>query len=376
MSLIFHQYARIRKEAPCFLDQDKHDLVAITAAVAEKQTVVVRGNNVVTEHLGTNSEKGKVESLHLFTNSEKFVDNALKRFSMEQLVHFVPKIIFWMKPSMAADYAIRILVRNLTGSIEKQVIEGLIMSNPGLVQYVVPIYKAACITYSGEILNRDDTRMSNELRMMIYASLVENLLLREYSDRENDLVPYVRVSSILGKNYEWNEGKDIERGSKDLDSVGLIAIYTRCVICHIQFESRADLATHVQITHFKEASYHRCIDCAQSLTGYHAVANHAATFCRAVGWKKNCEACMRDRKHCQCPELFANICKHTSEFLLKHKYIMQKRQFHFLIELATSRLAESRCKEPIVDIVNDVETLGTTDHNFKTCMGPCFQWSR
>ena len=67
MSLIFHQYARIRKEALCFLDQDKHDLVAITAAVAEKQTVVVRGNNVVTEHLGTNSEKGKVESLHLFT---------------------------------------------------------------------------------------------------------------------------------------------------------------------------------------------------------------------------------------------------------------------------------------------------------------------
>ena len=70
----------------------------------------------------------------VFTNNQNFIANSQKKYFLENIIHFVPKIVYWFKPNYAVQIAVRYSVKMMSGETDSQGISAIIGSNAGLAK--------------------------------------------------------------------------------------------------------------------------------------------------------------------------------------------------------------------------------------------------
>ena len=53
---------------------------------------------------------GDEDAMLIFTNNQRFIANTQKKYVLENILHFVPKVLFWFKPTYAVQMAVRFTV--------------------------------------------------------------------------------------------------------------------------------------------------------------------------------------------------------------------------------------------------------------------------
>ena len=71
----------------------------------------------------------------MFTNNQNFIANSQKKYFLENIIHFIPKIVYWFKPNYAVQIATRYSVKMMSGETDSQSISAIIGSNEGLAKY-------------------------------------------------------------------------------------------------------------------------------------------------------------------------------------------------------------------------------------------------
>ena len=51
----------------------------------------------------------------MFTKNQNFVANSEKKYYLENVIHFLPKVVYWFRPNYAVQIAARYTVKMLSG---------------------------------------------------------------------------------------------------------------------------------------------------------------------------------------------------------------------------------------------------------------------
>ena len=255
---------------------------------------------------------GDEDAMLIFTNNQRFMANTQKKYVLENILHFVPKVLFWFKPTYAVQMAVRFTVRMLSGETNNQAISALIKTNSGISQYFENFLSVCISIFTGNFLN--NVMINEHFSVLALGALLEVLYLnRKESFNHPMIMPAVLVglgdiNCIFTGNQSKNKPDWLKRGTKN-EICMLTADFT-CVMCCLIFDTTAELKVHVLNAHDKFA----CMKCKVEFGTYEELLSHKLTFCKYPTLLTECNWCKETAVNCVCAQM--------------HSYVLNAMQQH------------------------------------------------
>ena len=331
MSIIFQGLRRLSK--------DDNEPVAQIFVDISKDAQIFVGKSSRLLHVTHGSSKDEHD---LFTKNQMFVNYSQKKYVLENVIHFVPKIVFFFKVDYAVQISIRFIVKQISGTECQNEINNIISSNPGISEYFKELAKITEYVYTGKVLTSFHT---NE----IWNTLMIGALLEVLSIAKNEQWDYPFVTPqilvTLGDcNSFFSSDSNIPQLSRPSwmnarptkwELCMISADYT-CVICKDSYDSHIELRTHV-MTHTDIV----CNQCNIQFGIYEELLAHKLTFCRVTVLLEYCDYCDNKGIKCLC---FTN--QHILTESIRHLHLLRNSGCpiydHFLYSMVFSYFCEMK----------------------------------
>ena len=75
------------------------------------------------------------DEISMFTKNQSFVANSQNKYFLENVIHFLPRVVYWFRPNYAVQIAAHFTVKMLSGEKDSQTISKIISANRGLGKY-------------------------------------------------------------------------------------------------------------------------------------------------------------------------------------------------------------------------------------------------
>ena len=158
---------------------DMHETYTLKTEQTEIRLILLKAN-------------GDEDAMLIFTNNQRFIANTQKKYVLENILHFVPKVLFWFKPTYAVQMAVRFTVRMLSGETNNQAISALIKTNSGISQYFENFLSVCISIFTGNFLN--NVMINEHFSVLALGALLEVLYLnRKESFNHPMIMPAVLV---------------------------------------------------------------------------------------------------------------------------------------------------------------------------------------
>ena len=221
---------------------------------------------------------GDENAMLIFTNNQRFIANSEKKYVLENILHFVPKVLFWFKPTYAVQMAVRFTVKMLSGETNNQAISVLIKTNAGIGQYFESFFSICISIYTGNFLN--NVMINENFSVLALGALLEILYLNRKESFIHPMIMQVilvelgDINCIFTGNQSKNKPDWLKRGTKN--EICMLSADFTCVMCCLIFDTTAELKVHVLNAHDKFS----CIKCKVEFGTYEELLSHKLTFCQ------------------------------------------------------------------------------------------------
>ena len=74
------------------------------------------------------------DEIYVFTKNQNVIANSQTKYFLENVIHFIPKVVYWFKPKYAVQIATPYAVKTMSGEKDSQISSKIIGSNTGLAK--------------------------------------------------------------------------------------------------------------------------------------------------------------------------------------------------------------------------------------------------
>ena len=253
-------------------------------------------------------------TLNRFLTTERFWNNEVRRAAMETgLEHFVPKILFLLRPETAITSCLHFLAKELGGMTDFEHQRDFIFNNPGLMSLTEPFWKKVLENYwsagfSPGIVTKD--------RYLLFLALIESFHLSSVDGSKPGEAsipcPHVPLELLhdAGIYLPSVEFKDFiptkdgyalidkSQDRKNLPGVPTdLGFYNICYTCETPFAQEEEWSGH----HCAAARTVECTGCGLSFSTASEYQVHALTFCKQGPLSRSrCPCCNTPGPKCWC----------------------------------------------------------------------------
>ena len=248
----------------------------------------------------------------IFSNSQRFLENGLKKAFLREVCYSIPKIYFYFRPETSVMMGARFVVKQLSGSMDEDYIDHLIKNNPGLFNYLVPIFKIAQIMYRTGGLRA--TGVPEDLHRAIVHALMEVVNLNRQEMFRGPALASQWLKDV-GCRGNFNHKKSFLAQSPTGLEYNLTSLHYVCFECGELTRDAKQWKTHA-----KDHKKYRCRTCELEFKKYEDKVHHVLTFCREPFNNGNCHYCGLSGRQCTCVKYM----KET--FTIMTEYLHQQEQ--------------------------------------------------
>ena len=237
------------------------------------------------------------QDVQLMTYDETFCQNALKAYYLQNVTYLLPQILYFFRPEVALDIAVKTTIKQLSGITEKHILHNIQIQNPGLYDYFTSFYKITCNVYQFSLYC--NSGIPEGLTRLILCGLIEFMNLQKNENYDFPIISYEQLKELGAyirfddKNYKQSSTLSTSRNT--LQEYNLVSIHFMCFICSLRFDTTKELRKHIE-TH-KESLV--CTTCEFQFTSYIDFCAHKLTFCRD-SLNKQCLYCLQNKQQCNC----------------------------------------------------------------------------
>ena len=252
------------------------------------------------------------ESTSYFLTQERFWNNKTRKLAMEEgLHHFVPRVLYLLRPETALTSCLHFLAKELGGFTDFEQQRDFIYNNPGLMRLTKTFWSKILENYWSAGFSPN---ISNTERYHLFLTLIESLLLTSPKDKNTRSVPCPHVSldhlhhaGVYLPSIEFQDYKPTTDGfalitkyqeRKNLPGVPTdLAYYSYCYTCDTSFHGVNDKSTHV----CAPAKTVECTGCGLAFADTSSYQLHALTYCKQGPLSRSkCPVCNVAGPRCLC----------------------------------------------------------------------------
>ena len=238
----------------------------------------------------------------VFTNNQSFVVNSQKKFFLENVIFFVPKIFYWFRPNYAVQIATRFSIKMLSGQTEGQVISEIIGANQGIAKYFENFLRIVENIYSGNWLN--SVMINEDFSILLIGAFIEILVLNRKEAFEHPMIMPNLLKDLGDNNGMFSTGVQrcqpdwMQRGNKY--EICMISANYGCIICKLIFDTTTELKVHILNEHENNFT---CMQCKVKFGTYAELLSHKLTFCKHPVFATECSWCQNTVNDCLCGKI-------------------------------------------------------------------------
>ena len=246
-----------------------------------------------------------------FLTRERFWNNEIRKIALEVgLEHFVPRILYLLRPETAMTSCLHFLAKELGGVMDFEQQRDFIFNNPGLMMLTKPFWKKVLENYWSAGFSPGITEKD---RYLLFLALIESFHMAGAKIGEATIpCPHLSLEILhdAGIYLPSVEFKDfvptkegyalIEKSQERKNYPGVptdLGYYTICYTCETPFAHEEEWGSH----HCAAAKVVECTGCGltfSSATAYHV---HALTFCKQGPLSRSrCPCCNTPGPRCYC----------------------------------------------------------------------------
>ena len=253
------------------------------------------------------------ESTSYFLTQERFWNNKTRKLAMEEgLHHFVPRVLYLLRPETALTSCLHFLAKELGGFTDFEHQRDFIFNNPGLMKMTKTFWSKVLENYWSAGFSPGIT---NKERYQLFLALVESFQLtkpRDGASSRNIPCPHIHLdrlhdAGIYLPSEEKREFKPTKDGfaviSKSQDRNNFpgvptdLGYYTHCYTCGTSFSNEEEWSIH-RCSPRKRVE---CNGCGLAFTNNSGYQIHALTFCKQGPLSASrCPVCLSAGPKCFC----------------------------------------------------------------------------
>ena len=286
------------------------DPVELDKFTAEAKLVTAGGRACEIETIVENEDKlfqGPEYDMKVFSDNQRFVENSMKVDFLKNICFNIPKWVYWCRPETSTVLAAKYAIRMLSGATNMEYINNLLIKNPGIFNYIVPVYKMTQnIFRTGGLKN---AKIPIDLHRAIVCALIEIMNLNR-NENFRGLAIGTKWLRMAGCHRSPNHKKSFH--AKDTSNLD----YTLTSVNYVCFEcGELGLDAKQLGTHAKTHSKFYCRSCELTFKTYDDLSDHFLTFCREPFRRGKCNYCGKSGGSCVCMRNMAKTWELAREYL-------------------------------------------------------------
>ena len=252
------------------------------------------------------------EYLSFFLSQERYWNNEVRKLALEEGIHhFVPKVLYLLRPETALTSCLHFLAKELGGFTDFEHQRDFIFSNPGLMGVTKKFWSKILENYWSAGFS---PKITNTERYHLFLALIESLLLTSTKEDTSKSVPcphvsldYLHHAGVYLPSIEYQDYKPTSDGfalitkyqeRRNFPGVPTdLAYYSYCYTCDTSFHSVNDKSTHA----CAPSKTVECTGCGLAFADTSSYQLHALTYCKQGPLSRSkCPVCNTAGPRCLC----------------------------------------------------------------------------
>ena len=250
-------------------------------------------------------------ALNRFLTRERFWNNEIRKLALEAgLQHFVPRVLYLLRPETAMTSCLHFLAKELGGMTDFELQRDFIFNNPGLMTLTKPFWKKVLENYWSAGFSPG---IDEKDRYLLFLALIETFHMAGAKMGDGVIpCPHLPLETLHDAGIylpsvefkDFTPTKDgyalIEKSQERKNLPGVptdLGYYSICYTCETPFAHEEEWGGH----HCAAAKVVECTGCGLSFTSADAYHVHALTFCKQGPLSRSrCPCCNTPGPRCYC----------------------------------------------------------------------------